>query len=65
MHEIFFENLRNPARNRRAGLMRQFRFRQLDSTKFVFVFVFLYDTHGSFYRKRNHRILEPKRMAAD
>jgi hypothetical protein len=25
MHEFFFENLRNPARNRRAGLMRQFR----------------------------------------
>jgi hypothetical protein len=25
MHEFFFENLRNPARNRRAGLMHQFR----------------------------------------
>ena len=24
MHEFFFENLRNPAHNRRAGLMRQF-----------------------------------------
>jgi hypothetical protein len=24
MHEIFFENFRNPARIRRAGLMRQF-----------------------------------------
>jgi hypothetical protein len=24
IHEFFFENLRNPARNRRAGLMRQF-----------------------------------------
>jgi hypothetical protein len=24
MHEIFFENLRNPARDRRAGAMRQF-----------------------------------------
>jgi hypothetical protein len=24
MHELFLENLRNPARNRRAGLMRQF-----------------------------------------
>ena len=31
MHEIFFEKLRNPARNLRAGLMRQFRFSQLDS----------------------------------
>jgi hypothetical protein len=31
---IFFpENLRNPARNRRAGLMRQFRSGQLYSTK--------------------------------
>jgi hypothetical protein len=34
MHEIFFENLRNPACSRRAGLMRQFRSGQLDSTKF-------------------------------
>jgi hypothetical protein len=25
MHEIFPENLRNPAHDRRAGLMRQFR----------------------------------------
>ena len=25
MHEFFPENLRNPARSRRAGLMRQFR----------------------------------------
>ena len=32
MHEIFFENLRDPARNRRAGLMRQFCPSQLDST---------------------------------
>jgi hypothetical protein len=31
MHEFFPENLRNPARNRRAGLMRQFRSGQLDS----------------------------------
>ena len=31
MHEFFFENLRNPAHNRRAGLMRQFRSGQLDS----------------------------------
>ena len=31
MHEFFFENLRNPARNRRAGLMRQFCPGQLDS----------------------------------
>jgi hypothetical protein len=28
---FFFEKLRNPARNRRAGLMRQFRSGQLDS----------------------------------
>jgi len=32
LHEIFFEDLRNPARAYRAGLMRQFRFGQLDST---------------------------------
>jgi hypothetical protein len=28
---FFFENLRNPAHNRRAGLMRQFSSGQLDS----------------------------------
>jgi hypothetical protein len=33
MHEFFFENLRNPARNRPAGLMRQFRSDQFDSTQ--------------------------------
>ncbi len=33
MHEIFFENLRNPAHNRRAGLMRQFSSSQLYSMK--------------------------------
>jgi hypothetical protein len=38
MHEFFFENLRNPARSRRAGLMRQFRSGQLDSRGFVCVF---------------------------
>jgi hypothetical protein len=32
MHEIFLENLRNPARIRRAGLTRQFSFGQLDSS---------------------------------
>jgi hypothetical protein len=32
MHEFFFENLRNPARSRRAGLMRQFRSGQLNSS---------------------------------
>ena len=32
MHEIFFENLRNPACSRRAGLMRQFRPNQVYST---------------------------------
>ena len=31
MHDFFFENLRNPARIRRAGLMRQFCPGQLDS----------------------------------
>jgi hypothetical protein len=31
MHEIFSENLRNPAHNRRAGLMRQFSSSQLYS----------------------------------
>jgi hypothetical protein len=31
MHEIFFEHLRNPARYRRAGAMRQFHPGQLDS----------------------------------
>jgi hypothetical protein len=30
---VFLGNLRNPARIRRAGLMRQFRSGQLDSTK--------------------------------
>ena len=33
MHEFFLENLRNPARNRRADLMRQFWSGQLDSIK--------------------------------
>jgi hypothetical protein len=32
--KFFPENLRNPARSRRAGLMRQFCPGQLDSTKF-------------------------------
>ncbi len=32
MHEFFPENLLNPARSRRAGLMRQFRSDQLDNT---------------------------------
>jgi hypothetical protein len=31
MHEFSPKKLRNPARNRRAGLMRQFRSGQLDS----------------------------------
>ena len=35
MHEFFPENLRNPARSRRAGLMRQFRSGQLYS-KFIY-----------------------------
>ena len=30
---VFFENLRNPARDRRAGLMRQFPTGQVYSTK--------------------------------
>ena len=33
MHEFFSENLRNPAHNRRAGLMRQFSSGQLYSMK--------------------------------
>jgi hypothetical protein len=33
MHEFFVENLRNSARNRRAGPMRQFCPGQLDSTR--------------------------------
>jgi hypothetical protein len=39
LHEIFFENLRNPARGRRAGAMHQFLSNQLDSmytTKFSY-----------------------------
>jgi hypothetical protein len=35
MHEFFPENLRNPACNCRAGLMRQFRSGQLNSTVFL------------------------------
>ena len=31
MHEMFSENLRNPARERRAGAMRQLSFAQLNS----------------------------------
>jgi hypothetical protein len=34
MHEFFPEKLRNPARMRRAGLMRQFSSGQLDSSNF-------------------------------
>jgi hypothetical protein len=34
MHEFFPKNLRNPARNRRAGLMRQFSSGQLDSSTY-------------------------------
>jgi hypothetical protein len=34
MHEFFSEKIRNPAHNRRAGLMRQFRSGRLDSSKF-------------------------------
>jgi hypothetical protein len=33
MDTFFFENLRNPARARRAGVMRQFPTAQLDSTR--------------------------------
>ena len=32
MHDFFLENLRNPARIRRAGLIRQFSSGQLDSS---------------------------------
>jgi len=44
MHEFFFENLRNPAHSRRAGLMRQFRSSQLDSTTAIILVVSGY--HG-------------------
>jgi hypothetical protein len=37
MHEFFFENLRNPAHNRHAGLMRQFCSGQLDSRSRDFI----------------------------
>jgi hypothetical protein len=33
---FFFENLRNPARSRRAGLMRQFRSGQLDTRQYAY-----------------------------
>jgi hypothetical protein len=36
MHEFSPENLRNHARSRRAGLMRQFRSGQLDSSAIGF-----------------------------
>ena len=39
MDEFFPENLRNPARNRRAGLMRQFRSSQLDSSRYYIVYL--------------------------
>ena len=51
MHNFFFENLRNPARSRRAGLMRQFRSGQLDSTVDLdqYRFILLYrHTHDLF-----------------
>jgi hypothetical protein len=35
MHELFFRKLRNPARNRRAGLMRQFCPDQVYSKRLV------------------------------
>jgi hypothetical protein len=37
MHEFFSENVRNPARSRRAGLMRQFSSGQLDSIQRLLV----------------------------
>jgi hypothetical protein len=39
MHNFFFENLRNPAHNRRAGLMRQFRTGQVYSKLTVFFII--------------------------
>ena len=35
MHEFFFENVRNPARSRRAGLIRQFCPGQVYSSDFL------------------------------
>jgi hypothetical protein len=40
MHEFPPENLRNPARSRRAGPMRQFRSGQLDSNNKVVLEIF-------------------------
>jgi hypothetical protein len=53
MHEIFFEKLRNPARSRRAGLMRQFRSGQLDSTDTPMLAADTFDTcpHGQVLLK--------------
>jgi hypothetical protein len=43
MHDFFFEKLRNPARSRRAGLMRQFRSGQLYSRFLHHAFTGFYD----------------------
>jgi hypothetical protein len=52
MHDFFFENLRNPARSRCAGLMRQFRSGQLDSTKRQLDLIFdYYVVRGARNRK--------------
>ena len=48
MHEIFFENLRNPARIRLADLMRQFCPSQLDSTPGNLAFRALHPTLRSY-----------------
>jgi hypothetical protein len=45
MHEFFFENLRNPARVRRAGAMRQVPSNQLNSIE-ISVSIFQNFVHG-------------------
>ena len=42
MHDFFLENLRNPTRDRRACVMRQFSSGQLDSTTAVDLLVVEY-----------------------
>ena len=53
MHEFFFENLRNPAHNRRAGLMRQFSSGQLYSTTGWVQVYAKFSTHVSGYSGPN------------
>ena len=63
MHEFFFENLRNPARSRRAGLMRQFRSGQLDSIEISFAASdqkqYILNLAARVVARPIHRILRP------